>query len=57
MQENIIRDSLDPMILPFKQLNPSFYSQYLSVRAVICHPGTHTGKEEDYKDTPTENSK
>jgi hypothetical protein len=45
------------MMLPFKQLNPSFYSQYLSVRAVICHPGTHTGKEEDYKDTPTENSK
>ena len=57
MQKNIIRDSLDPMMLPFKQLNPSFYSQYLSIRAIIYHPGTHTGKEEDNKETPTETPK
>ena len=55
--KNIIRDSLDPMMLPFKQLNPSFYSQYLSVRTIIYHPGTHTSKEEDDKDTPTETPK
>ena len=57
MQENIIRDSLDPMILPFKQLNPSFYSQYLSVRTIIHHSGTHPGKEDDNKETPTETPK
>jgi len=48
---DLIRDSLDPMMLPFKQLNPSFYSQYLSVRTIIHHSGTHLGKEEDNKET------
>jgi len=54
---DLIRDSLDPMMLPFKQLNPSFYSQYLSVRTIIHHSGTHPGKEDDNKETPTETPK
>ncbi len=54
---DLIRDSLDPMMLPFKQLNPSFYSQYLSVRTIIHYPGTHPGKEEEDKETSTETSK
>lgn len=54
---DLIRDSLDPMMLPFKQLNPSFHSQYISVRTIIHHPGTHPGKEEGEKDTPTETPK
>lgn len=53
----LVRDSLDPMMLSFKQLNPSFHSQYLSARTIIHHPGTHPGKEEGEKYTPTETPK
>jgi len=43
--------------VPLKQFNPSFYSQFLSVLTIIHHPGIHPGKEEEVKDTSTENSK
>lgn len=41
METNLlIRESLDPLMLPFRQLNPSLHSKYISARTVIGRAAT-----------------
>jgi len=52
----LLRDQLDPMMLPFKNLNPSFYTGYLNARIVIDRTGTHAApvvKKEETKTATT----
>lgn len=37
-----IKKTLDPMMLPFRNLNPSFYGEYLKARTIIGLGGGHT---------------
>ena len=47
----LLKDHLDPMMLPFKNLNPTFYGQYENARQVIdtaaSHPGEDTGNTDN----------
>ena len=41
----LLKDHLDPMMLPFKTLNPTFYGQYENARQVIDTAASHPGEE------------
>jgi hypothetical protein len=50
----LLRDQLDLMMLPFKNLQPSFYTGYLNARIIIDRTGTHASpvvKKEEPKTT------
>ena len=50
----LLRDQLDPMMLPFKNLQPSFYTGYLNARIIIDRTGTQAApvvKKEEPKTT------
>jgi len=46
----LIRNTLDPLMLPYKTLNPTLHGQYLVARATINTAGSHPGKTDN---TPT----
>lgn len=41
----LLNDKLDPMMLPFKTLNPAFYGEYHSTRAVMGRAAEHKSKD------------
>jgi hypothetical protein len=45
----LIKNTLDPMMLPFKNLNPTFHGEYLKARAIVNLGGGHTATQEDTK--------
>ena len=45
----LIKNTLDPMMLPFKNLNPTFHGEYLNARAIINLGGGHTATPADTK--------
>ena len=42
---NLIKESLDPMMSTFKQANPSFHSEYLSARIIIDKAATQKAED------------
>lgn len=44
-----IKSTLDPMMLPFKNLNPTFHGEYLNTRAIMNLGGGHTTAPADTK--------
>jgi hypothetical protein len=38
----LLKETLDPMMLPFKNLNPSFHGEYLNARTIIDRTATQT---------------
>lgn len=44
---NLIKDTLDPLMLPFKKINPTFYGEYLNTRLIIERAATHPKPAED----------
>lgn len=38
----LIKSTLDPMMLPFKNLNPTFHGEYLNARTIMNLGGGHT---------------
>ncbi|MDD4990922.1 MAG: hypothetical protein PHR83_01700 [Paludibacter sp.] len=36
----LIKDTLDPLMLPFKKINPTFYGEYEKTRIIISHAAT-----------------
>jgi hypothetical protein len=49
----LLRDQLDPMMLPFKNLQPSFYTGYLNARIIIDRTGTHASPAVKKEETKT----
>ncbi len=45
----LIKSTLDPMMLPFKNLNPTFHGEYLNARTIIHSGGGHTAAPADTK--------
>ena len=39
---DLIKNTLDPMMLPFKNLNPTLHGEYLNARAIIDRAATQT---------------
>ena len=42
---NMIRETLDPLMLMFKNLNPTLYGEYQNARKIIDRPGGRSTKE------------
>ena len=42
---NLIRETLDPMMLPFKNINPTLYGEYQNARKVADVKGGRSTKE------------
>jgi|GEM_PF-1132163 hypothetical protein len=47
--QELLKNKVDKLMLPFKTNNPSFYSEYQSARQILDLGGSHSGS----KDTPT----
>ena len=46
----LLKDHLDPMMLPFKTINPTFYGQYENARQVIDTAASHPGEDSENTD-------
>jgi hypothetical protein len=46
---SLIKTTIDPMMLPFKNLNPTFHGEYRNARAIIKLGGGHTTAPADTK--------
>ena len=48
---SLIKTTIDPMMLPFKNINSSFHGEYLNARAIIKLGGGHSTTAADTKPT------
>ncbi|MDD5185746.1 MAG: hypothetical protein PHS84_10855 [Paludibacter sp.] len=42
----LIKETLDPLIEPFKKMNPTFYGEYQNTRIIVSHAATHPKPDE-----------
>jgi len=55
--KTLLKETIDAMMLPYKNLNPVFYGQYLDARSIVERAAGHATKEAASKDTATSTAK
>jgi hypothetical protein len=48
----LVKETLDPLMLPFKKINPTFYGEYQNTRIIVERAATHPKQDSKVTETP-----